>query len=188
MEISIHIHEDDWGMRNLYPLEALREASADVQEASEASSRNRAPDGIGWTDVHLISQPSLDYSTVGLALTDARSALEPLMPRVRKFTATAGAGFEPGRHDPLGSYEQDAYCYGFGAACFIKLEAQGDIVKHIWFECRTEDPEKVAALRCAVLAIDALIPSAIADYWNEMAGAVRDLAFLDQYFHGLRRA
>jgi hypothetical protein len=187
MEISIHIHEDDWGMRNLYPAGALREVAADMHEASEASLRNRAPNGIGWTDVHLIKPPSLDYASVGLGLNDVCSALEPLMPRVRKFTATATAGFRLGAHDPLGSYEQDACCYGFGSDCFIKLAPHEELVKHIWFECTTQDPEKLAALRAAVLAINELVPSVIADYWNDMTGAVHDIAFLDRYFQELRR-
>jgi hypothetical protein len=187
MEISIHIHEDDWGMRNLYPAEASREAVVDMHEASEASLRNLAPNGVGWTDVHLIKPPSVDYASVGLALNDACSALEPLMPRVRQFTATATAGFYPKAHDPLGSYEQDAFCYGFGPDCFIKLEPREELMKRIWFECTSRDPEKLDSLRAAVLAINELAPSVIADYWNDMTGAVSDIAFLDRYFQELRR-
>jgi len=187
MEISIHIHEDDWEMRNLYPLEASREAAVDIHEASEAGLRNHAPNGAGWTDVHLIKPPSVDYASVGLALNDACSAMEPLMPRVRKFTATATAGFRQGVHDQLGSYEQDAYCYGFGPDCFIKLEPCEELVKRIWFDCTGRDDEKLDSLRAAVLAINELAPSVIADYWNEMTGAVSDIAFLDRYFQELRR-
>jgi hypothetical protein len=182
MEISIHIHEDDWGMRNLYPLAAMPEAAADVREASEAGARSLSPNGIGWTDVHQIQEPSVNYTSVGLRLQDAVSSLESLMPHVQKFTATATAGFDPKVQDAWGRYDNDAYCYGFDASCFIKLDNEGDLVKSIWFECRTQDAERVDTLRCALLAINHLIPSGIADYWIDMAGAIEDVVFLDRYF------
>lgn len=180
--MTIHIHEDDCAMRNLYPLETLAELSADVEQAREAGERNRAPDGAGWTDVHVIKPPSKDYAGMGLRVENAAAALEGLMPRVRRFTATASAGFDPGVQDPYGTYELDAHCYGFDEECFLKLDTGGDCVKTIWFECRTSDDMRRGALRRAIEAIDALVPSAIADYWNDMAGAVRDAQFLDKYF------
>ena len=94
--MTIHIHEDDWAMRNLYPLDALPEASADVAQAREAGERNRAPDGAGWTDIHVIRPPSKDYSVMNLLVADATAALDGLMPRVRRFIATASVGFDPG--------------------------------------------------------------------------------------------
>jgi hypothetical protein len=180
--ISIHIHEDDWGMRNLYPLNALPEVADDVRKAEEAGIRHRAPDGVGWTDVHVIQQPSTSYSSCGLRVSDAAAALEPLMPRVQKFAATASAGFASNVRDPWGNYETDAHCYGFDASCFLKLDTDGELVKSIWFECTTEDSERIAALRAGILAIDALVPSAIADYWNDMAGKVQDSQFIERYF------
>ena len=68
---TIHIHEDNWGMRNLYPLAAQSEALADLQEATAAGEKNRDPSGFGWTDVHVIKPPSTTY-------VDAVSAVTPL--------------------------------------------------------------------------------------------------------------
>lgn len=184
-ERAIHIHEDDWGMRSVIPLAALREASTDMVRSIEAAKRNHAPDGVGWTDVHVIAEPSTDFAATDLRLADASAALGSLMPRIRKFTATATAGFDTTKRDPWGSYEEDAHCYGFDATCYIKLEPEGDLVKTIWFECRTTEPERLSALRRALVAIDALVPSAIADYWLHGAGAIADPAFLDTYFQAL---
>lgn len=174
-------------MRNLYPLDALPEASADVTQAREAGERNRAPDGAGWTDVHVIRPPSKDYSAMNLLVADATAALDGLMPRVRRFIATASVGFDPGAEDPYGSYEADAHCWGFDAECFLKLETAGEYVKGAWFECLTEDDAQRQALRRAIEAIDSLVLSAIADYWNNRTGAVRDKRFLDEYFRELAR-
>lgn len=172
-------------MRNLYLVDCLPEAAADVRGGGGSGPKNRAPDGLGWTNVHLIQPPSTGYSKFGLRVTDAASVLEPSLPRVQEFIATASAGFDRSIRDPWGRYDHNAYCFGFDAACFLKLEVARELVEHIWFECRTREAAKVAALRQAMVAIDALVPSAIADYWNDMAGAVQDSAFLDQYFRQL---
>lgn len=183
-EIVIHIHEDDWGMRNLYPVAALAHAQNDVSAAVEAGQRNWSPSG-GWTDIHLIKAPDQTYADAGLTLAAAKAVLAPLMPRVKRFNATVMGGFEPGAHDTYGSYEEDAHCYGFGADCFVKLDCDGDVVKYIWFEARSEDAEHLAALRRALIAIDELTASAVTDYWLDVAGAVADSAFLDRYFQAL---
>jgi hypothetical protein len=182
---AIHIHEDDWGMRNLYPVGALFEASADIARAIQAGEQNRAASGIGWTDIHLIRPPSIDYTHIGLGLAAASAALGAVLPRVRSFAATAMAGFNAQTRDPYGHYDDDAWCFGFDHGCFIKLEPAGDLVKQIWFECAFATPERISAFARGLTAIDALAESAIADYWLDCAGRVRDAAFLDAYFRAL---
>lgn len=179
-EPIIEIHEDDEAMRNLYPLAARAEAEADMQTSIEAGERNRAPDGVGWTDVHIVKTPSTTFADIGLTLAAATAAVEPLMPRIRRYWAGL-----LGRNDPLAASETDAYCFGSDARCFIKLEPKGDLVEHIWFEARNADAASLAALRRALLALDALAPAFIADYWLDATGAVGDPAFLDAYFKAL---
>jgi hypothetical protein len=79
MEPVIHIHEDDWGMRSMHPVQAMPEVDADLQEAITAAERNRVPDGFGWTDIHQIKSPQKDYGQSGLRLADASGALQPIM-------------------------------------------------------------------------------------------------------------
>jgi hypothetical protein len=178
---QISIHEDDEGMRNLYPMAARTEADADMKAAIDASARNRAPDGVGWTDVHLIEPPKTTFADVGLTLAAVVAALEPLMPRVRRFICGGG---DPTRN-PFAYRDDGADCFGFDESCFIKLEATGDLVEAIWYEARTENAEELAALRKALHAIDALTPALIADYWLDTTGPVADPAFMDAYFKAL---
>ena len=182
---TIHIHEDDCGMRNLYPVGAFFEARAEVARAADAANRNRAPDGSGFTDMHAINGPSIDYSDVGLELGVLADVLSSIVPRVKRFTATAMAGFEPNTRDAYGSYEEDAYCYGFDETCFIKLEPAGVSIKQIWFECRSASPEKLSAFERAILAVDALAESVVADYWLDQIGRVRNPAFFNDYLRQL---
>ena len=185
MSDAIHIHEDDWGMRSLHPIAAWADATADLQGSFEAAVNNRAPDGIGWTDIHLIETPTLDFTSTGLLLHLIANRLAPMMPRVPRFIATAMAGFDPSRRDPYGSYEDEAWAYGFSADCFIKLEPKDDLVARIWFEARTGEEKKLAALRQAIDIIDSAAEAMIIDYWADAAGRVRDLSFAERYFAGL---
>jgi len=112
----IHIHEDDWGRRNLYPTAARNEVADDLDAAREAAERNRAPSGQGWTAMHVIRSPATDYPEAGVTAAAAAPVLEPIMPRVKRFYATGTAGFGGKPHDdPYGSYEEDAWCFGRGA-------------------------------------------------------------------------
>jgi hypothetical protein len=181
----IHIHEDDWGMRCLYPISAAVEVADEVRAAQAAGDANRAPDGAGWTQLHVIQPPTHDYTEASLSFTQADAVLAPILPRVRRFAATAMAGFGDGAHDPFGTYEDDAHCYGTDASCFIKLDGNDPLVRRIWFQAETHDAERLQALRHAIVALDQLVPSIIADYWLDRTGAVGDDTFLDTYMRAL---
>jgi hypothetical protein len=181
----IHIHEDDWGMRNLYPIAARSQVADDLNAAREAGERNRDPSGVGWTDVYITRPPSTDYREAGLMLAAAAAALEPIMPRVKRFYATAYGAFDRETRDPFGSYEEEAWCFGRGAHCYIKLDVKDDLVERIWFDLSSSDPADTAALRLSIEAIDQLAPSLIADYSLDAEGLVADPDFLNGYFQRL---
>jgi hypothetical protein len=178
----IHIEEDNWGLRNLYPLSAEAHVLGDMRAAVAADERNRDPAGFGWSDIHIITPPSISYLDMGLRLAEAAAVLEPIMPRVKRFYATGPAGFEPGERDPFGSYDDDAWCFGRGPRCYMKLDIEGDCVKTIWFDLRGNDSGDVIALRRSIEAIDRLVPSLVADYLEEEIGRAGDAGFLDRYF------
>ncbi len=184
---KIHIHEDDWGMRCLHPLAAAAEVASDLIVAEAASATNRVPDGVGWTDVHIIAEPVHDYAAEGLTFAQVDAVLAAIMPRVRQFAATASAGFDEDVRDPWGSYEDGAYCYGVDASCFIKLDGEPPLIQRIWFQAETEDPARLDRLRRAIIAIDRLVPSVIVDYWLDCTGSVADVEFLDRYLRMLLR-
>lgn len=181
----IHIHEDDWGMRNLYPLAARAEVETDIEEAAAAAERNRAASGFGYTDLYVMKSPSTDYTEAGLTIADIERELTPILPRVRRFNATVGAAIGSHERDVLGSYEEDAWCFGLGNHCYIKFETDGEFVRIIWFDFHSGDQDDVDRFRRAIEAIDALAPSIIADYFLDFSGVVSEPGVLDEYLAAL---
>lgn len=184
----IHIHEDDWGMRNLYPLAARVEAEKDMVDAIAAAQRNRDPSGFGYTGIYITKPPNADYTDTGLRICDIEQVLTPILPRVRRFNATVGSAMESAKRDPYGSYDDDAWCFGLGNHCYLKFEVEGPLVSEIWFDLNTDDAQAVYRLRNAVEAIEALAPSIITDYFLEFAGVVSEAGVLDSYLAALQRS
>jgi len=84
--------------------------------------------------------------------------------------------------DPLGSYEDDAWCFGFGPHCYLKLDVEGEHVRHIWFDLTSDAADHASALRRAMEAIDRLVPSFIADYHMDAEVPLGDADLLERHF------
>lgn len=181
----IHIHEDAWGMRNLYPLAVRAEVDKDMANSVAAAERNRDPSGFGYNDMYAIRPPSQDYADHGLTLASVAVALTPILPRVRQFNATIYSAMDSAQRDPLGSYDEDAWCFGIGPHCFVKIDEKGELAANIWFDVDRDDAEAMSLLRKAILAIDTLVPSVIADYYVDFSGPVSEGEYLDRYFAAL---
>lgn len=177
---KIHIHEDDEGMRNLYPVAAQGEASDDLSAAQASGEKNRAPEGLGWTDVHAITEPAMSFRALNRSFAEIAEAIGREMPRLRQFEVGFGEG------NPFHHTDDDAYCYGYGRHLYLKLDVDGDRLTAIWYDASTSDDEELLGLRRAVQAIDRIEPVMIADYWLNQGGAVGDPSFLNGYFASLK--
>ena len=178
---KVHIHEDDEGMRNVYPASAISDVMDDIAAAKLNSVESRAPNGVGWTNLHLIQKPEKSFLEIGMEWQCVAKAIGEFLPRIKEFEV----GFHT--ENPLHYKDLDPTCYGFGQSLYVKLETDGDYLKAIWFDTRSNVEEELFALRRALEAINEIHPSIIADYWLDTAGLIGDQAFLDSYIEGLRR-
>lgn len=176
----IHIHEDDWCMRRLFPASARSEVIDQLDKSYAASQKNKS--GSGWNEIYLIEEPKVYYSEDRISVDSFIQALSQIAPRVRDFRATVGVCIDTEKFDALGSYETDALCFGFDAGSFVKAEIEGALIKQIWFDAWTEIPEYLDKLRAMILAVDKLSESYLADYHWNAGGLVRDTDFIDWYF------
>jgi len=182
----IHIHEDDWGMRNLFPLAAFAEMKGDIAKSTVAAAEHQDASGFGYADVYLTEAPSISYADAGLLLADVERVLLPILPRLRQFRATSFQGMTSEKQDPYGTYLEDAWCFGLGRHCYLKLDENGPLVSGIWFGLDTDDEDAIGRLRAAIRAIDALVPSVVADYFLHISGPVGEDGVLDNYFEGFQ--
>lgn len=171
----VHIHEDDEGMRNIYPSDAIDDAMEDIGDAKASAMNNLAPDGAGWTDVHIISEPKKTFQDIGLRWDIFAATIGEILPRIELFEVGFGA------NNPLQHKDIDPKCFGFGQSLYLKLETEGDDLRAIWFDARTDVEEELLALKRALEAIDKICPSMIADYWLNTGGLLGDQKFLEAY-------
>lgn len=177
---KVHIHEDDEGMRNVYPADTTSDVMDDIAAAKANSVENLAPNGFGWTDVHAIREPEKSFLEIGLEWQSVANKIGKFLPRIEEFEV----GF--GTNNPFHYKDHDPKCFGFGQSMYLKLETDGDYLKAIWFDTRSNVEEELSALRRALEAINEIHPSMIADYWLNTGGLIGDQVFLDAYIDGFR--
>lgn len=179
---KVHIHEDDEGMRNLYPAGAMDDASEDLAKARQNAQTALAPGGVGWTDIHPIKDPARWFREAEMDVGALSKAVGAVLPRITAFEVGFGSG------NPFRYSDPDPLCFGFGRALFLKFEAEGDLVTGIWFDVETTEETKLSALRRAFEAINEIAPVMIADYWLNSGGLIADQDYLDAYFDKLGAA
>jgi len=179
---EVHIHEDDEGLRVIYPATELKAAQLDLSEAEDAAEQNLAPNGVGWTDVHVIEAPSVSLTTLAMPLFQIETLVTPHLPRIGRYIATAFGGFDRSERDPYGVYLDDPWCFGFDSSCFLLVTGEGKIASDIWFVKETSNETHLAALNTAFLALSNAWPLCLADYVEDQCGLLSDQDFLDQYF------
>lgn len=72
---TFYLHEDDWGMIELAPLENRLQSEHVVSEAREHGEANRAPDGVGWTALYVAPQPAIKLAVRGIRVDELAAAL-----------------------------------------------------------------------------------------------------------------
>ena len=174
---SLWVHEDEEGMRRLWPASALPYLAADVQDSIDAAERNAAPNGMGFSDMRRIEAPDASFAPEGLTRDVVMTGLGALLPRFQRLQVGDGKYY--------GFVDDDALCFGFDNMCFIYGDVHDGLVCTFFFNAWTDDPAQSALLRQAIETIDALCPAAVVDYWVHMAGAVSDRTFMDRYFAAL---
>lgn len=176
----LHIHEDDWGLRQLFPVEALADALADMAASRAKAAASRDPSGFGWATAHQIADACVGYDDLGVSAKSFADAFAALEPRVPRFYATATAGFDRATRDPYGSYEEDALCFG-DRDCFIKVDTKNGLATAVWYDMSSTSGA-VARLRRLLIAAQSVRPSVLVDYPADMAGPIGDPDFMDAYF------
>lgn len=178
----IHIHEDDWGQRHLYPEIAWADVEAEGRALDAHADKYADPNGYGFSEIYAIKGPTKSYKDVGLKLEPLATELGKLFPRVKNFNATISGSIGKAEKDPFGSYETDAWCFGVDWDCFIKLETDGQLISDIWYAYGNEDQELIKKLIEAIRLVHQHSPSVVSDYAAHGFGKLSDAEFAEDYF------
>jgi len=176
-DVIIRIHEDDEGLSNIYPAEGFEQASADLDKSIQASVENRAPNGAGWKDMHIIETPEVTFVDKGLRADVLGRAMEKVLPRAAKYQTTPDDYYARRIDNP--------HCYGLGNQLFFMFETQGEFVKYIWFVMDDSTPHELLTMRLAMNVINDHAPAMISDYRANSDGLMSDTNFMDRYFDHL---
>lgn len=174
---KLWIHEDDQYMRCLWPAGAAPYLANELQASVDAAQKNVAPDGMGYTAMHVAKPPDSGFAPARLSLDVVIASFASVMPRFDQVEGGYGSHAEHNANNPL--------CFGFGPECYIYIGLRDGVVDSVFFDATTGEPEKLGALREAIMVIDRLCPAALVDYWVDMSGIVSDDRFMSAYFAAL---
>jgi hypothetical protein len=77
---SLFIHEDDWGMISIVPVENADQVLSVTAEVRAFAERHRTPGGIGWTDIYVLPEEEFPLSARAIPTTELQELFGFLVP------------------------------------------------------------------------------------------------------------
>jgi hypothetical protein len=95
-----YLHEDDWAMIDLLPVEDRPHAEASAREAEAFAEAHRAPGGAGWTAMYVVPAPpngiaarALDLPSLGALLGPAWHAYDGIDSGYSSYREEIGSAY-----------------------------------------------------------------------------------------------
>jgi hypothetical protein len=145
---EIYFHEDDYCQQELLPREAFPFAEAQVKQIAEFANAHRAPDGAGWTDVHVRQKPPVTFRSFAMKKEDFDSVISP---HLRPFDIVY-TGYRSYR-------ERCKKTAAWGTSPHNALFADWDdegVVTNVWAQFFDSDEKSLLAASKAVAALGML--------------------------------
>lgn len=86
MARDFDLHEDEWGMISLEPIENLANRAEVVAQAAAHGEAHRAPDGVGWTALFVAPASPTSISVRAITLEALAAVLGPAFTPSEKVT------------------------------------------------------------------------------------------------------
>jgi hypothetical protein len=172
---KFYLHEDDWGMIELLPVENMAGRQR-VAEAARQFSQEHA-DGVGWTAMFEVPEAAHSLEERQIQLAELRALVGAWLPEA----AMVESGYSS-------SVETVAHSFAFGGAA-AGLGAfygtyKGDIITGLYC-LRPDGADAVAVARFAALL--AMLGQRhrlmLADWWSDTLVDLRDAATITSYLH-----
>jgi len=155
-----YLHEDDWGMVNLMPVENIARAKEVAQEAEEFGREHF--DGVGWTDMYVIPEEKHPIEERRIRLDELRELVGGHLAEAEKVQS----GYS--------SYVEDlpdtfAFGEGYsGKGAFYGNSKEGLIVRLHLLLCDPEDEDGVQFFARVLGALGERYGLILADWWRDV--------------------
>jgi hypothetical protein len=134
---TFYIHEDDWAMIDLVPVDNAAESARVAAEADAHAEAHRAPDGVGWTAMYVIPAPSVPLQARGLTLEMVRATVGAAFGAPRAVTS----GYSSYREEVARGFALE----GDGGVLYGTTDEAG-VVDGLHVYTASEEPAFTAAL------------------------------------------
>lgn len=170
-----YLHEDDWGMISVMPVENLVWARRTMGEASAFGEAHKAEDGAGWTDVYLIPGEEHSISEKGISLEALRHFIAGRLVEADEITSGYSSHVEGVKNG-----------FAFGESGMDKGALYGNVENGIVIRLEAlrpdwEDEEAVAAFGGMLVELGRMYGLMIADWWWDVVVDLRDEEAVGRY-------
>jgi hypothetical protein len=168
MNDEFNLHEDEWGMIDLVPVENRPQSEQTVRQAEAHAEAHRAPDGVGWTAMYIAPAPEISLSARGLTLDALTTLLGPGWRRAAKVNSGYGRSFEP---------ISTAFALLQGSSALYGSLGENGVVRALHLDRRGLDP----ALAPALHRLGTLQRLIAIDLWIDRVVDLADRHAVDEY-------
>jgi len=174
------LHEDEWGMIDIMPIENLKGSHESAREAQEFGEAHF--DGFGWTDMYLIPEPAHPLSARKIPLAHLRELVVAHLSEAE----TVQSGIMPGEVTPR---EDATTGFAFGGedeGAMYGDQENGTIhYLHILPPSKS-DPDILAFWASALSALGSTYQLMLTDWWSKVTVDLSDRAAVERYLRGER--
>jgi hypothetical protein len=151
------LHEDEWGMIDLLPVENFDASAHIAQEAEEFGKAHF--DGFGWTDLYVIPAPKVQLAVRNIPLAEVRAMASDYLPEAEHVET----GIQPGE-----IHSEHGFAFGDTSKGFLYGEQAEGIVQYLCFvPPEREDDESARFWAAAFMALGTSYRLMLADWWQK---------------------
>jgi hypothetical protein len=168
------LHEDEWGMIDIMPIENLKPAEEVARDAKEF--REAHFDGFGWTDLYVIPRPAHPLAVRQIPFAFVREVVMSRLPEAK----TVESGIKPGE-----IISRTGFAFGEDDEGAMYGNLEGGIVQYLHFiPPGKRDHDILVFWTSALTTLGSTYRLMLADWWRKVRVDLSDTGAVDRYLQG----
>lgn len=172
---TIFFHEDDYGMIQLLPAAAREQCLAEMRQIDAETTAGGSE--FGFTDLHVLSEPSPNFRSLGLTEAELAAALEGELPRFDEVFTGSSTHREscPGLR---------AWGFADCQALFAQVTPDG-CIGEVWFDLSDLAPPSVRRWVQVLQSLPGAAALLLVDWFRHEVVPLEDRQRLTAYLMGV---